>query len=380
MPSRFLRTAPIGERLAALHQQLRADHPAVERVAVALYDAGDGRLHTFTHSTVGETPLAHFAMRLDDMPCLAELATSRASRVIEDLRCWPDPDRPHTRSLLDKGYRSSLTTPMYDGDDLLGFLFYDASEPRYFASATVRRLRVHTQLAAAVVSAVLERVRVLRAAVRATRRLGRMRDPETGAHLERMARYARLIARVVAPRYGLDDEEVALLAMFAPLHDVGKIGVPDRVLLKPGPLDREEFRIMRSHVENGGAIVDMLVDEFDAAALPEVEMLRNLVVHHHEAADGSGYPEGLAGEAIPLEARIVRVADVFDALTTARPYKPAWDVEDAFDFLQSRERARFDAECVEALVSRREEIDEIRRSFTESGDLFDTHEGYAADI
>ncbi len=380
MPSRFLRTAPIGERLAALHRQVRVEYPAVERVAVALYDSGDGKLHTFAHSTLGETPLAHYEMRLDELPGLADLAASRTSRVIEDLRRWPDRDREHTRRLLGKGYRSSLTSPLYDGEELLGFLFYDAAEPRYFAPPTVRRLGVHTQLAAAAVSAVLERVRVLRAAVRATRRLGRLRDPETGAHLERMARYTRIIARALAPRYGLDDEEVALLALFAPLHDVGKIGVPDRVLLKRGPLNAEEFRVMRSHVDNGGAVIDMLVDEFDAAALPEVEMLRNLVVHHHEAADGSGYPAGLAGDAIPLEARIVRVADVFDALTTARPYKPAWTDDEAFEFLQVRAQEKFDAECVAALASQRGEVVEIRRAFAAAGGGLDTHEGYAADI
>jgi len=370
----------IGDRLAVLHREIGEDLPGVVRIALALYDRETGRLRTFAHSTLGETPLVRFELPLDDTPCLAALAESDGRRVIDDLREWPGSERTHTRRLIEAGYRSSLTAPLHDGGALLGILFYDSREVGYFAPARCRRLEPYTRLAAALVASALGKVRLLGAAVRATRRIVRLRDEETGAHLERMARYSRLIALALPPEHRLDDEFLGFLALFAPLHDIGKIGVPDRVLLKPGRLDEEEYRIMRSHVEVGRGIVDMLADEFELATLPHVQVLRNVVAHHHEACDGSGYPEGLTGEAIPLEARIVRVADVFDALTSDRPYKRAWSDDEALAYLRERERTQFDAECVAALVAAREDAAAVRARFADLGPAPNSHEGYGADL
>jgi len=221
---------------------------------------------------------------------------------------------------------------------------------------------------------------MLRAAVRAMRSIGRLRDEETGAHLERVSRYARLIALGLAERRGLDDEYIAFLTLFAPLHDIGKIGVPDLILLKPAPLEPEEFHVMQKHVEYGKRIIDTLAEEFGLTTLPYVAMLRNLVQYHHEADDGSGYPFGLAGRRIPLEARIVRVADVFDALTSERPYKKAWTVENAFVFLAGVGRARFDNECVSSLAAHTAEVSAVQSRFAEPVTEVTGHEGYSLDL
>jgi HD-GYP domain-containing protein (c-di-GMP phosphodiesterase class II) len=124
----------------------------------------------------------------------------------------------------------------------------------------------------------------------------------------------------------------------------------------------------------------MLAEEFDLATLPHLDMLRNVVLHHHEASDGSGYPQGLAGDTIPLEARIVRVADVFDALTSDRPYKTAWSDRDALDFLRRQARSQFDQDCVEALASQLPAAAEVRTRFAETAPATNSHEGYAADL
>ena len=380
MPVTPLSSDSMGDRLATIHRELLADHPAITRIAVALYDSEVGRLRTFVHSTLGETPLARYEMPLVDMPCLAALAKSHDKRVIHDLTGWPGCDREHTRRLIAAGFRSSLTAPLLDGDALTGFQFYDSPELAYFDEPRRHRLEPYTQLLAALVSAALAKVRLLGAAVRATRKIVRLRDEETGAHLERMARYSRLIAAALPESHPVDDEFLAFLALFAPLHDIGKIGVPDRILLKPGRLDEEEFRIMRTHVDVGRGIVDMLADEFGLGTLPHLEVLRNIVRHHHEASDGSGYPLGLTGEDIPLEARIVRVADVFDALTSERPYKAAWSDDDAIAFLQQSARSQFDQECVEALASQLGAVAEVRTRFAELVPSSNSHEGYAADL
>jgi HD-GYP domain-containing protein (c-di-GMP phosphodiesterase class II) len=180
-----------------------------------------------------------------------------------------------------------------------------------------------------------------------------------------MAYYARLIARQLASRHGLSDEYVEKIFLFAPLHDVGKIGLPDSVLHKPGRLTPEEFELVKTHTIRGREIVDALVANFGLAGLEDVDALRNIAAYHHEALNGSGYPAGLADGAIPLEARIIAVADVFDALTSCRPYKRAWSNEEAFAALRDLAGVKLDRECVAALVSCRAEVEEIQRQFRE---------------
>ena len=133
------------------------------------------------------------------------------------------------------------------------------------------------------------------------RNLAHLRDIETGAHLDRMAHYARLIAREIAAARGLDDEFVEHVFLFAPLHDIGKVGVPDCILLKPSSLSEEEKQVMDGHVALGLDMIDRMIADFGLSRPPQLELLRNIVAHHHEYLDGSGYPQGLAADAIPLE-------------------------------------------------------------------------------
>ena len=177
------------------------------------------------------------------------------------------------------------------------------------------------------------------------------RDPETGAHILRMAGYSRLIAE----RMGVSAEQAALLFDAAPMHDIGKVGIPDHILLKPGRLDAEEMAVMKQHARIGWEILASAPfenDLFKAAA--------EIALSHHEKYDGSGYPRGLAGEAIPLFGRIVAVADVFDALTSARPYKPAWELDRARAFIEDNSGLHFDPACVQAFLNHWDEVLEIR--------------------
>jgi putative two-component system response regulator len=163
------------------------------------------------------------------------------------------------------------------------------------------------------------------------------RDPETGQHLLRMANYSKLIAREL----GLSEVEQELILESAPMHDIGKVATPDAILLKQGKLTEEEFVIMKQHAQIGYSILsgsDSLL----------IRTAATLALSHHEKFDGSGYPNALKGEEIPLYGRIVAVADVFDALTSARPYKKAWTLEAAEKFLQDQTPSHFDPKCVEA--------------------------------
>lgn len=212
----------------------------------------------------------------------------------------------------------------------------------------------------------LSATHLLRSAVNLAAKITRFRDADTGMHLERVSHYARLIARALPPTEGLDDEFIDDLSFFAPVHDIGKVAIPDYILLKQGALAPAEFEIMKSHVMSGVAVVEGLIRDFDPGGSARVSMLRNIVRAHHESLDGSGYPDGLKAEEIPLEARIIAVADVFDALTSDRPYKETWSQSEAFGFLAERKGTRFDAACVEALESRAAEVASIRQRFREA--------------
>ncbi|MFC3549540.1 HD domain-containing phosphohydrolase [Lysobacter cavernae] len=174
------------------------------------------------------------------------------------------------------------------------------------------------------------------------------RDAGTSAYLERMAHVAGLIAE----QLGMFEDEVRVIEMAAPLHDIGKIAIPDAVLMKTGPLTEDETAVMRRHPRIGYELLSGSQNRFiQAGAL--------IALRHHERFDGSGYPDGLVGEEIPLEARIVAVADVFDALVSPRPYKKAWDVDAALGYLYAQRGRLFDPRCVDALIRSRERLEDI---------------------
>ncbi len=183
-------------------------------------------------------------------------------------------------------------------------------------------------------------------------RAAEFRDPETGAHILRMAHYSQIIARDL----GLDAETCERILTAAPMHDIGKVGTPDNILLKPGRLTPDEMVIMRQHPRIGHDIVK-------GSSSPMIQMAAEIALTHHEKFDGSGYPDGLAGEAIPLVGRIVAVADVFDALTSPRPYKPAWALDDAIAFIREGRGSHFDPACVDVFLGLIPEVLEIRERF-----------------
>ena len=179
------------------------------------------------------------------------------------------------------------------------------------------------------------------------------RDSGTSAYLERMSRVAGLVAEGL----GLSEEDVRTIEMAAPLHDVGKIAIPDAVLMKPGKLDESEMAIMRRHPRIGHELLSGSHNRF-------IQVGAMIALRHHERFDGSGYPDGLAGEAIPLEARVVAVADVFDALISPRPYKGPWSIDAALAFLYAQRGRLFDPECVDALLRGRERLQQICEQYS----------------
>ncbi len=178
------------------------------------------------------------------------------------------------------------------------------------------------------------------------------RDPQTSTHIQRLAHYSKHIARLI----GLSVEEQDLIFKAAPMHDIGKIGIINSVLLKLGKLITEEFNLIKQHTVIGYKLLH-------ASKSPLLQLAAEIAYTHHEKFDGSGYPRGLSGESIPLSGRIVAVADVFDVLTSTRPYKKAWSVEDAAEYLRNNAGKHFDPACVEAFFSEFDEILAIKSTF-----------------
>ncbi len=199
-------------------------------------------------------------------------------------------------------------------------------------------------------------------------RAAEYRDPETGAHVIRMAHYSRLIAQ----QLGLSPEFQEVLFQAAPMHDIGKVGTPDHILLKPAGLGAGEMTIMRQHTQIG---YEILRD----SASPFLELAAVIARSHHEKFDGSGYPLGLSGQAIPLAGRIVAVADVLDALTSERPYKDAWPVGEAKAYLLKHRGGHFDPACVDALMSAWTEVLSIRQQFQDDPNDIALHRMKARD-
>lgn len=184
-------------------------------------------------------------------------------------------------------------------------------------------------------------------------RAGEFKDYVTSLHQTRIGR----ISRIIAEQIGLGSRFCETIELAAPLHDIGKIGIPDRVLLKPGALDSDEMEIMKGHTNIGYEILKDSPSHY-------LQLGASIALSHHEAFDGSGYPSGLRGESIPVEGRIVAVADILDALTSDRPYKTAWSARAALDELERLKNSRLDPLCVEALFDRLDEALPERRGIT----------------
>ncbi len=176
-------------------------------------------------------------------------------------------------------------------------------------------------------------------------RAAEYKDEGTGAHIKRMSQYSASIAH----RMGLSDSDVENILYAAPMHDVGKIGIPDHILLKPGKLDAEEWKIMKQHTAIGAEILRGADAEF-------IRLAEVIALTHHEKWDGSGYPQGLRGTGIPLVGRIVAIADVFDALTSARPYKEAISVKKSLEIIKQSRGSHLDPDVVDAFFAVQVEI------------------------
>ena len=360
------RSVPLSAKLRAIHQQLHEQVPFIDRIAIATYDPKTDLVKTFIHSSQQSNPLSNYQAKLSASESLEQIVKTGTPRVTNDLSIYAHGTQEHTRRIAEQHYGSSYTLPMFADNVFFGFVFFNSYGKDVFVPTVLPTLDIFGHLIASLITNELMLIKTLLSTIKTARDMTNERDPETGGHLDRMSRFARVIAKELAEQFNFDDEYIEHVFLFAPLHDIGKIGVPDRILLKPGKLNADEYAEMKTHAIKGRQIIDTLLLNYGLNSVQRIDVLRNIAEYHHEQFDGTGYPEGLKGTSIPIEARIVAVADVFDALTSRRSYKEAWSNDDAFAALEKLSGQQLDPDCVHALVKNRAQVEDIQQRFNEN--------------
>lgn len=357
---------PLKDKIISAHRSIQQKFPFIARIAIALYDPKTRILKTYLHSSGEDEPLAHYQSSLENAPSLKEILDKGFPRVVNNLVTFESGAHEHTQRIGRQGYAASYTMPMFHSGEFIGFLFFNAYQTDVFTEKVLSILDIYGHLISLMMINELSTFKVMSAALKTTNHITHLRDPETGSHLDRMSRYSRLIAETLASKYNLDDAYIEHIFMFSPLHDIGKISIPDSILLKPGPLNAMEKSIMNTHTYIGRQMIDDMISNFGLDSIYHLDILKNIAEFHHEAINGSGYPSGKTSDEIPLEARIVAVADVFDALTSRRPYKDAWSNAKAFDTLKILAGETLDLDCVNALIENHQKVESIQQQFKEN--------------
>lgn len=304
---------------------------------------------------------------------LGRVLESGKPRIIEDLPGYLAGRQlaKYNRLLLETGVRSSITFPLRNGSTPVGILFFSSDRPHAYTRAHLQFL----QLLANSLMLSLEKTILLDDMIvgssLALATLTEERDDSTGGHLHRMQRYSRFIAELLAGEdtYAdqVDFEFIRSIERFSPLHDIGKVAIPDRILLKPGRLTAEEFELMKSHTTYGAQVLRRADENIRRMGHSIFAMGIEIAQSHHERWDGLGYPQGLRGREIPLSARIVTIADVFDALTSRRVYKKAYDFDTSFRLVIQSIGRQFDPKIIGIVKENRERLrqlyDSCRKEF-----------------
>lgn len=289
-------------------------------------------------------------------------------RVINDLESYTKHrDADYNRILIETGIKSSITLPLSLNNKPIGIIFFSSTTKNIYKEQHIDFLATLSSSIAISLNKNIFIDELLYSTVLALAKLAESRDEDTGEHLERMKKYSVKITEFLLEDNVYDDKITVgfmkEIERFSPMHDIGKVGIRDEILLKPGKLTPEEFDEMKKHTIFGAEVLKTAEEHMRRKDANLFGMGIEIAENHHEKWDGSGYPNKKAGEEIPLSARIVAVADVFDALTSKRPYKKAFSYEESFNIIVEGKGKHFDPNIVDAFIRHKDEIFELYKSF-----------------
>ena len=355
------------QELKDIHQRILVEIPDVARIAIVSYDPKSTQLYTYAESNTGLNNFTNYSFPLNSCPKLKVCAEQRCTRIVDDLPGTIEGGNKHSEWLLQQGYNSSYTVPIYNGQNFIGFIFFDSYRKAVFTDEIQQNLSPFCDLINFAVNTEYSLLNAILTSAEITKALSAGYKNESKEHMERMSRYAHLIAKGVADIYHLDDELIESVHIFSRLHDIGKSALSIEILLKPSPLAVDEREKMRDYISSGVKEVDKIIENLGFPSHRCIEVLKSIVSCHQEFLDGTGYPNGLSDVEIAVPARIVTVANVFDALTSHRPYKQACSVSAALLELEKMVYSgKLDGHCVNALREHQDYLADIVRRYPES--------------
>ncbi|SEF74849.1 HD domain-containing phosphohydrolase [Vibrio hangzhouensis] len=353
----------MNDELQRAHHAINLYAPEIVRVSLALFDSQHCRLTTYAHSTLEGQPLLHYSAPIAANSKLGQHICRRKPRVINDIPSTVTDSSTHSHWLLEQGYLASLTIPVLDHEQFTGLLFLDANQPQYFDSATVAELSACTHQLGQVINeqqAGIQAMSQMGYSVRSTH----FEHPEESLdHAYRVGQYARLIALEVSELYQLNDETISHIVHFAELHDIGKYSSLSTRTNSPWLQDWSNNLVLIGQIQQGLNLVNQLASQVHHQQYAYMDLLKDIIQYHHEYLDGSGAPNGLSHGDIPVAARIVTVANIFDALTSNRHYSEAWSLTHALLELEKMVAlGKLDGNCVHALRCQQDAVGIIMQS------------------
>ena len=328
----------------------------------ASYGVSDGSIIGLPEKVLGITwPISNTS--------LESLFQSGKVRIINDLEEYTanKPLKPYNKIILEAGIKASITLPLEISGEPVGIIFFSSNKKNVYNEEHLKILRTLVNSIAISLNQTIFINDLIYSSILALAKLAESRDEDTGEHLNRMKFYSRTITELLYEN-NIDTDEITFdyienIERFSPLHDIGKVGIRDGILLKPAKLTSEEFDEMKRHAAYGAEVLRVAEENIKKRGKSLFGMGIEIAEGHHEKWDGSGYPFGKKGKEIPLSARIVAVADVFDALTSRRPYKESFSFDDSMQIIEEGRGKHFDPDIVDVFIANREKIRDIYKGF-----------------
>ncbi|NLK74274.1 MAG: HD domain-containing protein [Clostridiales bacterium] len=332
-----------------------------KRFIKASYGVSDGSIKGLPENIIGK----FWELK---QTSLWELVATGKPRIINDLEAYTQekPITAYNKIIMDAGIKASITLPLMLSQEPVGIIFFSSNQKNVY---TKEHIEILQTLATSIAISFKQNIiieNLIYSSIMAMAKLSEARDEDTGKHLGRIQEYSRFIAELLMEEEQypaeIDLKFVDEIEKFSPLHDIGKVGIRDGILLKPAKLTADEFEEMKKHPLYGAEVLEAVEENIAKKGKSIFRMAIDIAKGHHEKWDGTGYPYGKKGEDIPLSARIVAVADVFDALTSKRPYKEAFSFDASLDIIRKDSGKHFDPTIVEIVLKHKERLKKLYKT------------------